>query len=105
MAARALRYAVNGLLALIALAGAWGWYESHPEWWPQYRKGQELIARVEAYRKAHGRLPASQEEVAPEIDESGPAYYDRTGDQTYIVWFGRSLGESYTYDSSTGSWR
>ena len=41
-------------------------------------------------------LPASEE---------GPVFYQATGGNSYEVWFGRSLGESYTYDSSSQSWR
>jgi hypothetical protein len=39
-----------------------------------------------------------------EDSESGPVYYQKTTDSTYIVWFGTVLGESATYKSSTKKW-
>ena len=92
----------TAIVAVLGL-GALGWYKTHPELWPQFAEGQELIAQVENFRQENGRLP-SEREVGPN-DESGPVYYQSTGTDSYQVWFGRELGESYLYDSTRGSWR
>jgi hypothetical protein len=61
------------------------------------------ISEIEEFRKAKGRLPNSLTEVGVEDDESCPCYC-KTGDRSYIVWYGTTLGESDTYDSETRKW-
>lgn len=77
-----------------------------PTWlfhWSDFRTGNRIIGRVEAFRQSHGRLPETLEEVGiTEADLRG--FYRKTNDQEYIVWFGTSLGESESYDSRTGKW-
>nr|CAS02409.1 putative integron gene cassette protein [uncultured bacterium]CAS02560.1 putative integron gene cassette protein [uncultured bacterium] len=92
-------------IAVVALTGlgALAWYKTHPQLWPEFKEGQYLVAYVESYRKEHGRLPSEQE--IPQRDQSGSVYYQATDSQSYQVWFGRELGESYQYDSTRGSWR
>lgn len=92
-------------ISVVALTGlgAFAWYARHPQLWPEFKEGQELVAYVERYRKVHGRLPSEQE--IPKMSQSGSVYYQATDPQTYQVWFGRELGESYQYDSTRGSWR
>ena len=90
-------------VALLLGLGAIAWYKSHPRLWPEFGKGQALIAQVETFRKQNGRLPSDLEIGA--ADERDPVHYQMTSETTYQVWFGRELGESYLYDSSRGVWR
>jgi len=88
----------------LALALAWIWYVAHPPLWPQYRQANTLIEAVEQFRSTNGRFPSSLMELPGQpASETGPVYYQTTG-EGYEVWFGRSLGESYIYDSSSRSW-
>jgi len=65
--------------------------------------GNSVISKVEEYRRAQGRLPASLSEAGIEEDKSCPCYC-KTGDNTYIVWYRTTLGRSDTYDSQTKNW-
>jgi hypothetical protein len=91
---------VASVAVLLAAAASW----AIPELSPRYRTAVALVESVEEFRRIRGRLPLSHEELDPSITESGPAYYELQGPRRYTVHFGLSLGESYTYDSSTGQW-
>ena len=67
-------------------------------------KGNEVVAKVESFRKDKGRLPNSLSEIGIEETESGPIYYRKESESKYTVWFGKELGESATYDSETKEW-
>lgn len=62
------------------------------------------IVRIEAFRAGHGRLPDSFAEIGVQEDESGPVYYKKQNETSYIVWYGMRLGESEIYDSQTREW-
>ena len=103
---RRVRQLVIGFAALLTAIAAWCWYISHPMLWPQYRQATAAIAAIEQFKASHGRLPVSLAEVSGQPDsESGPIYYESSNSTDYVVWFGRSLGESYTYDSQSGVWQ
>ena len=68
------------------------------------KAGNEIIGKIEDFRKEKGRLPVSLSEIGIEEKEEGPIYYDRKSETRYILWFGTSLGESVTYDSETKKW-
>jgi hypothetical protein len=74
--------------------------------WPDPRMAEAKrdIRKIEAFQKAHGRLPNSFAEICVIEDESGPIYYKKQDDDRYIVWYGLSVGESETYDSRTRGW-
>ena len=103
---RTVRQLVIGLAAIITSIAAWYWYINQPSLWPEYRQATEVIAAIEQFKASHGRLPASLTEASGLPDtESGPIYYEPSNSTDYQVWFGRSLGESYTYDSQSGVWQ
>lgn len=98
-----------GILILLAIAiclvvGAAFLFE--PTWlfhWNDFRTGNRIIMQVETFRQSHGRLPENLEEVG--ITDPNPrVFYRKTNDHEYVVWFGISVGESETYDSSTKKW-
>ncbi len=68
------------------------------------KQGNEVVHKVESFKKTNGRLPNSLSEIGIEEKEEGPIYYDKKSDTRYIVWFGTILGESITYDSDTQKW-
>lgn len=73
-------------------------------WGPSKRDASDIaISKIEEFRKAKGRLPDSLSEAGAQGDESCPCYC-KTGDSSYLVWYGTTLGESDAYDSETKKW-
>lgn len=73
-------------------------------WGPLKRDPSNIaIAKIEEFRKVKGRLPDSLAEAGAQDDESCPCYC-KTGEGSYLVWYGTRLGESDTYDSETKKW-
>lgn len=68
-------------------------------------KGNEIVSKIENFRKEKNRLPNSLTEIGIEETESGPVYYRKESESKYILWFGKELGESVTYDSETKQWK
>jgi hypothetical protein len=66
------------------------------------RTGDNVVAKVEQFRKSNGRLPNALSDIGTKEEESCPCC--KTGDDSYIVWYGTSLGESDAYDSRTKKW-
>lgn len=63
-----------------------------------------LIEKVEEFEEKHKRLPKSVSELGLIEKEDSPAYYQKTSDSTYIIWYGLSLGASNIYHSHTEKW-
>jgi hypothetical protein len=71
--------------------------------WREFRTGNEIIFRVETFRKTNGKLPETLEEVG--IKALDPkVFYRKIGPLDYLVWFGTTLGESETYNSRSKKW-
>ncbi|UWZ84923.1 hypothetical protein [Occallatibacter riparius] len=62
------------------------------------------MKEVETFQRVHGRLPDSLSEIGERDGESGPVYYQKQKDGSFVVWYGLRLGESEVYDSKTGRW-
>jgi hypothetical protein len=73
-------------------------------WRGQVNEGNELIQRIESYRREHRRLPDSVEETGIRNPDALRVFYQKCSDDRYIVWFGTTLGESMTYTSETRKW-
>lgn len=69
------------------------------------KQGKVVVTKVEIFRNEKNRLPNSLNEIGIEETESGPIYYRKESESIYIVWFGKQLGESETYDSDTKEWK
>lgn len=68
-------------------------------------KGNEVVTKVENFRNEKGRLPSSLAEIGIAEAESEPIYYEKKSESKYVLWFGKELGESVTYDSDTKQWK
>jgi len=66
---------------------------------------QLIIEKVEKFKSDKNRLPENVSEIGLVELENSEAFYEKKTDSTYIVWFGLSLGESKTYNSSTKEWK
>ena len=101
------RIAVLAVVAWSALAIAIGLFVWEPDWLfhrDELRAGNEIVARVEAFRTSHGRLPESLEDIGIN-DTDLEVYYRKVSEEEYIIWFGKySLGESETYNSRNKKW-
>lgn len=64
-----------------------------------------LIQKIERYRKVNGNLPESITLLGETPSESARAFYEKTSDSTYTVYYGLGLGSSMVYDSITRTWR
>ena len=102
---------VLGIAALTIVFVLWVDYEmAAPRWpWVLYSseagQANKVIAAVNSFQSRYGRLPNTLVDIGMEGFESGPIYYQKTSDTTYIVWFGTVLGESATYESATKTYR
>ena len=77
-----------------------------PDWlfhWQDFRVGNGIISRVDAFKKDHGRLPETLKEVGMN-DPDLNVYYCKAVDDEYYVWFGTTLGESETFSSLARKW-
>ena len=63
-----------------------------------------IIEKVEQFKTEKNRLPKNVSEIGLVELENSKAFYERKTDSTYIVWFGLSIGESKTYNSSKKEW-
>ena len=92
------------LAVLSAQPGSWLFALEYRD---EFRRSEMVIQSVEAFRRAHGRVPDSLQEAGlplEQFDERCPCY-QKQNEQSYIVSFGWTLGESVVYDSATGKWQ
>ena len=71
-----------------------------------FREGNDIVNRIEDFKKEHHRLPYSLTEIGIKvIDEANPElHYDMRDSIHYTVFFGTSLGESEYYYSDSKKW-
>jgi hypothetical protein len=71
----------------------------------ELRTGNEIVARVDAFRATHGSLPETLQEIGMNDSEDLRVYYRKVSGNEYVVWFGAySVGESVTFNSVTRRW-
>ena len=92
---------MSKLFLIIAFAGIFVFACGYSE---KLKQGNEVAAKVERFRNEKGRLPDALGEIGIVETEGGPIYYKKESTTKYIVWFGKELGESATYDSDTKKW-
>lgn len=69
----------------------------------EFRIGDQIASRVEAFRMSLKRLPETLEEVGID-DRDLKVFYRKIRADEYCVWFGTSVGESVMYSSRTKKW-
>jgi len=67
--------------------------------------GEEMISKIENYKKANGHLPNHLNDIGVVEKEEGPIYYTKQNDTSYIVYYGLGLGESMVYDFEKKQWK
>ena len=53
----------------------------------KFTQGNEVVSKIENFRKVKGRLPNSLTEIGIEETESGPIYYKKESETKYTLWF------------------
>lgn len=67
--------------------------------------GEEIIAKIETYKKTIGHLPNNLKDIGIIEKEEGPIYYKWQNDSTYMIYYGVGLGESMVYDFKNKQWK
>lgn len=69
------------------------------------KNGNEIIRRIEEFRKSYDTLPYSLQEIGQEeIVDNVLFCYEKVDSIHYMVWFGTTLGEGIYYYSDTKKW-
>jgi hypothetical protein len=97
---------VAGLVVYLALGivGPSSWVDRS-----QIRQCEALIKAVDQFRAERGRIPSAEEaeqlmiRLGWTLSESCPCYRE-TGQDSYEIWFGTTLGNSMTYSSVSQGW-
>jgi hypothetical protein len=71
----------------------------------QSREGRFLVEEIEKFRKDHGRLPDSRDELDVTFEGEQFAFYEQKGPDWYIVWYREKSGKAMEYDSQSRRWR
>jgi hypothetical protein len=69
------------------------------------KTGNEIVNKIENFKKDKGKLPETLSEIGIEEKEEGPIYYRKESETKFVLWFGTILGESVTYNSDTKEWK
>jgi hypothetical protein len=64
-----------------------------------------MIQKIDSIESAHKHLPKDVSEIGPIEKLDSPAFYQKTGDTTYMIWYGLGLSSSMVYYSTTKTWR
>jgi hypothetical protein len=96
--------AASGLAAGICLLLILRYLPGEILWWNKIHQGNRLVLQIDEYRRRQGRLPASLGAMGPQVADFDRYYYEKCNEQQYFVWFGTTLGESMSYDSTTKKW-
>jgi hypothetical protein len=56
-------------------------------------QGNELVRQIGQFKVREGRLPKSLSELGTRESLEGPLFYQKVGDERYVIWLRRELGE------------
>lgn len=91
------------VIILIIIAIPLGLYISFTvgEWQIKHR-GEQIAKQVEAFKHKHGILPDSLQQIGYATEDE--LYYQKRSNDTYMIFYGTSLGESEIYYSDSKKW-
>ncbi len=101
------RILYGACIALLLLVGAAGLFLLQPVWLfhrQDFKTGEKIISKVEAFRKNHNRLPEDLKEAGINDPDDLRVFYQKMNENEYCVWFGTTLSESEAYTSRTRKW-
>ena len=67
-------------------------------------EGNDFVSKIESFRSEVDSLPSSLVDIGINETECSVLHYQKLDRERFIIWFGKSLGESKTYHSDTGKW-
>jgi len=68
------------------------------------QQGDELVVKIEEYKKQNEELPNRLKDLGIEETMDGPLFYEKEDSINYIVWFGTGVGEGMYYYSDIKEW-
>lgn len=68
------------------------------------REGTNIVQRVEQFRLDNGRLPKNLLETGLLESEEGPLYYEKRGDEHYVIFFSVGFDDLWGYYSDSKKW-
>ncbi len=68
------------------------------------KQGNEVVEKIEDFRKISGRLPDSLKEIGVYESEQGPIFYEKRGDSEYAIFFSIGFDEMKAYYSDSKKW-
>ena len=73
------------------------------------RSGEQLVPRIEEYRRTHGTYPKELGDASLEAPTFGSAwsiyFRDDDGSFGFVIWDPGIPGQSYAWDSRSRQWR
>lgn len=67
-------------------------------------KGDAVVQKVEAFKKENGRLPNSRSEMGLTDSETSQPFYEKRGEDNYVVYFNIGFDNTKAYYSDSKKW-
>lgn len=71
-------------------------------YWHEYREGNRVVSVLDRYYRDHKSYPDSLNSIGVDSSE---IFYEKKSKDAFVVWFGTTLGEPVTYDSTIRVWK
>jgi hypothetical protein len=68
-----------------------------------FTKAEEVIKKIEQYKKIHARLPISMKEIGLD-NNAGPVFYDLLNESHYQLFYAVQSGEIWSYNTLEKKW-
>lgn len=69
------------------------------------KEAETVIDKIEQYKALNSCYPNTLAEVGCDYNESGPLFYQKNNNTSYMLYFGTTLGESKIYYPETKTWK
>jgi len=68
------------------------------------KQAEEVIDKIYTFKELNSRYPTSLNEIGIKETEEGPIYYELKDSTSFVIWYGKGIGESAVYSSNTKEW-
>jgi hypothetical protein len=96
---------IFGVISSIVLGVSIVFFLKYKEKEKYESKGNELINRIELYRRQHSRLPNSILDLGIEEQMGEGPYYEKKDSLNYILFFNIGFDNAKIYSSSEKRWK
>jgi hypothetical protein len=66
--------------------------------------GNQIVSRVENFRKENGRLPDSRSEMSLPEEETIQPFYEKRGENDYVIYYNIGFDKIKAYYSDSKKW-